>query len=342
MNNAALQAAGLRCGEGPPSVATHHDVVFHPAHRCLFSSDGHRIDSSCRPHKDPVDDVPSRITPLAQVPRVRQAVIYGGTLIAHYGHFLTESISRLWYAMENPSLPILYAEAPRDLIVAELDRSEWPSGPSMLDDTRSIGGQFLALSPLDRGRFMSFDTPVMLDEVVVPEPSITLNQSCFTVHRRLPEAVAERALGRRPEVTSQPLYLSRSRLTPATALRAVENEARLEDVLRRAGCAVVHPEELDLREQIRLINTHRTVIGVWGSALHSVLFDLTGQSHLVCISDRDRIDEQFLLIDAIKGVSSTYLAALDRDDAADTVRWKQRRSIDVDRVVSGLRHLGVV
>lgn len=342
MDNAVLAAAGLWCGEGTPSVTTHYDVLFHPAHRCLFTADGCRMDSSCRPHKDLVDNVPGRITPLTRAPRVRQTVIYGGTLIAHYGHFLTESISRLWYALEHPSLPILYSEAPRDLIVAERERPAWPSGPSMLDDRSGFGGLFLSLSPLDRRRFMSFDTPVIFDEVVVPGPSITLNHSCFTTHRILPEAVADRVLVRRPELTSQPLYLSRARLTPATSLRAVENEVQLEEVLRSAGCAIAYPEELDLREQIRLVNTHRTLIGVWGSALHSILFDLTGQSHLVCISDLDRIDEQFLLIDAIKGVTSTYLAALERDDAADTVRWKKRRSIDLDRVVPALRNLGIV
>jgi len=198
------------------------------------------------------------------------------------------------------------------------------------------------LSPLDRRRFVSFDRPVVFEKVVIPGPSITFNQACFTAHRILPEAVADRALVRKPELTSQPLYLSRARLTSTTSLRAVENETQLEDVLRKAACAIVCPEELDLREQIRLINRHRIVIGVCGSALHSILFDVTGRSHLVCISDLDRIDEQFLLIDAIKGVTSTYLPALERDDAAGTVRWKQRRSIDVDRVVAALRSLGIV
>lgn len=33
--------------------------------------------------------------------------IYGGMLVDHFGHFLTESLARLWYAAQEPEVPIL-------------------------------------------------------------------------------------------------------------------------------------------------------------------------------------------------------------------------------------------
>ena len=33
--------------------------------------------------------------------------IYGGMLMNHFGHFLVEAMSRLWFIQERPQLPIL-------------------------------------------------------------------------------------------------------------------------------------------------------------------------------------------------------------------------------------------
>jgi capsular polysaccharide biosynthesis protein len=51
----------------------------------------------------------------------------------------------------------------------------------------------------------------------------------------------------------------------------------MEERLRRRGMRIVHPQELALEEQIRLVCNGTTVIGLAGSALHlTVLRDMPG------------------------------------------------------------------
>lgn len=348
--------------ETSPSVETYHDVIYYPEHRCLFSKDGLRIAASCRPHKVVVDGIPDAITPPQNLDCVSQRLIYAGTVIWHYGHFLTESISRMWYALKDETLPILYTEATRELIAgpatssAVIHRAEEPKysirerasdrpgGSSKSPEAADAGNfvdDFLDFAPFDRNRLTSFENPVYLEEIVIPHPSFTLNKECFSEHRTLPGGVAEKALQRIPDETSQPLYLSRTRLGKDNSLREIENEDILEEILREKNCLIVYPEQLTLKEQIRLINRHRVVVGVCGSALHSILFDLTENTHLVCINDYDRVDDNFLLVDAVLGVTSTYLPALSPEEDSSTVRWKQKRSININDVLAGLQELNL-
>src|SRR5262249_31841805 len=314
--------SALQFFEGSPSIETYYNVIYHPEYRCLFSDVGLRIDSSCRPHEVVVDDIPDAITPPQNLKHVSQKLIYGGTIICHYGHFLTESISRLWYALQDETLPILCSEATRELIAGSptsnelIHRTEQPKslinneafdqsdGVSKSSKAAGAGTRsnpagnfiddFMDPVPFDRKRLISFEQPVYIKEIVIPHPSFTLNKECFSEHKTLPKAVAEKVLTQKPDETSQPLYFSRTRLRKDNSLREVEHENKLEEILRKKKCAIVYPEELALKEQIWLINKHRVIIGVCGSALHSILFDLTENTHLVCINDDDRIDYNFL------------------------------------------------
>ncbi|MCR4667126.1 MAG: hypothetical protein K5657_07515, partial [Desulfovibrio sp.] len=40
--------------------------------------------------------------------RLTEDCIFGGFLFKHYGHFLLESLSRLWFAKEHPNLLVVF------------------------------------------------------------------------------------------------------------------------------------------------------------------------------------------------------------------------------------------
>src|SRR5262249_25710712 len=143
-----------------------------------------------------------------------------------------------------------------------------------------------------------------------PHPSITLGYEGFEAHRLIPEGVAARVVAGPPTRTSQPLYMSRKLV--GRSQRRIVNEHLLEERLLARGYKVVHPEKLTLEEQIRLINAHETVVGMLGSALHGILFDLSPASHrnLVCFCDNNMIDLTYILMDAIKSYNTAYIGSL--------------------------------
>ncbi|MDB5457114.1 MAG: capsular polysaccharide biosynthesis protein, partial [Caulobacter sp.] len=90
--------------------------------------------------------------------------------------------------------------------------------------------------------------------------------------------------GRPPLPTGQAgrrLFVSR-RHTPS-AFRSLENAAELEAIARAHGFAVVHPETLSWRRQVRLFSGADYVIGEFGSGMHNTLFSRPG-TQVVCFN----------------------------------------------------------
>lgn len=299
---------------------TFSNVIYFPQYRCFYLNDGSRIDYSCQPE---YRIAPKKIQIPNNLKKINQKFIYGGHLFRHYGHFITECICRLWYAVKDENYPIIYSESPRFSV------------------KRDYVDIFMDLIGFDKSRFLAFLNPVILEEVIIPYPSIIMNYHAHSVHRLLPEAVAQAILKELPNKIEQPLYMSRKKLNKNNSFRSLLNEEELEDKLREKNFKIVYPEQLTFEEQIQLVNQYEVIIGVCGSALHNILFDLSG-SHLVCLGDLDYIHPNFVLIDAIKSRDSSYIAALEIESNSTEERHKKTRILNVEKTISGLKSMGLL
>ncbi len=316
----------------PEEVKIFNDVIYMPEYYCLYSSDGLRIDYSCL-YKGPdrtrlststktKDKTypPEQINPPKQLKKISQKFIYASKISSHYGHFLTESIARLWYAFKYREYPVVYHGHGLQKPFVDL---------------------FFESAKLDTKRFISFKEPVLLKEVIIPYPSFSIQCEGFEVHKLLAESVAEKLVSKKLKTTSQPLYLSRRYLNQNA--RLIINESKLEEKLSKSGFAIVSPEKLSLKQQIDLINKHEVIIGAIGSALHSVLFDISSQRNLVCFGSQERIRTTYLIIDAIKSVNSIYISALQKDpNCFKTKKSHQNQLLDLDIAISGLQKFGLI
>src|SRR5262249_34657601 len=93
---------------GTPQTTTLRDVIYHNKYKCIFSTDGLRVDESCLLHYRPARfEAPEQIAPIEGLRTYDRSLIYVGGLSRHFGHFLTEGIARYWYAVADESRPIL-------------------------------------------------------------------------------------------------------------------------------------------------------------------------------------------------------------------------------------------
>jgi hypothetical protein len=85
-----------------------------------------------------------------------------------------------------------------------------------------------------------------------------------------------------------------------------------------------------------------------GSALHNVLFDLSPEAsrNLVCVTEKVSPAESrvknYMIIDMIKSVKSTYIFAIDVVQSND---WKARNEgavLDLETTLRGLRDLDLL
>lgn len=187
-------------------------------------------------------------------------VMYVGHLPPHFGHFILEGLSRLWFAAQHPELPIAWA-CRADEPVATYTR--WQA--QML--------QVLGI----RNEPIFVKEPTRFRKVHVPEAGFRIKD--YFSHQLARFLAAYPA---RPREPGTRIWLSRA---------SVESEhgsvyaSRLDEHLGDHGWGVIHPERLPIAHQLELLATASRVAAEEGSALHLLvlLADVEGlQVDILC------------------------------------------------------------
>ncbi len=188
--------------------------------------------------------------------------LYLGPCHYHYGHFLVETLSRLWCVGRR-----------------ELETFDHilllPLNGHVSGFVREF---FELLGVADRLRVV--DAPKALESVCVPAPAIRYPG---TVHRDVASIGALFGSDTTAK-TAQPLFLSRAALVPGHH-RVLIGEHHIERVLAGQGVRIFRPERHTVAEQIAAFREHRVIIGFAGSALHT-LIPAGGRRHVIAYSAR--------------------------------------------------------
>jgi capsular polysaccharide biosynthesis protein len=177
--------------------------------------------------------------------------IYGGCLFDHFGHFIWESLSRLYTLREYREYPVLFIT---------------PDGGY---------GKFIKLLGVDNEiRLINAQTSV--EKLLYSPPGSSLEPLYITDEQI--SALKYYHFNTNDKNLNRKIWLSRSRLLFGT----VFNEPAIEKILAKIGYAIIYPETLSLPEQVKLISTADIVAGFDGSQFYSLLFaaELAGQFHI--------------------------------------------------------------
>lgn len=234
----------------------------HPSFRaftrgCLYSAEGSRIDLSVRVGGIGGDQVAS-IDPEILPPEQRGGTwltgrtLYLGPFMNHYGHFITESLSRYWLREAGPfdhfvAYPFMHNNG--EILVRAFHRHL----AGLLD------------VPIDRMAILRSQT--VFDEIVVPEQLWTYNVDVNIHARPVYARVRERHTANKP---GGRIFLSRA---PSWRL---DNPLAVEEVFAGFGFRVLYPERIKIAEQLSLYANCEILAGLSGSAMHNCLFARPG------------------------------------------------------------------
>jgi hypothetical protein len=173
--------------------------------------------------------------------------IYCGPLYFHFGHFLVESLARIWYARQHPDVPLIWAGA-----------SAWAKDASfkawqmdILDILGVTNPRRVATTPIPVARLHMPDIGYRYDDWLHPDHAEVL--------------AAYRGPAQDDTVK---IWLSRSRVgSEWRDLNAVTIERRLE----AAGWMIVYPEQLTIRGQLDILSRASVIAGEEGSAFHALI-----------------------------------------------------------------------
>jgi capsular polysaccharide biosynthesis protein len=172
---------------------------------------------------------------------------YIGHVMNHYGHFVTEGLSGFWPAIE------------RDFDYLAAHPFIW--GNELPDYARAA----LRRVSIDPARIRIITRKTRFDDIYIPERLWLMNRSVSVFQRRVVATIKKNFC--RPKSFLR-IYLSRSQIRR----RAVPNEHAIEETFRRAGFAVIQPQNYAFEAQLELYGQARVLAGLAGSALHNVIF----------------------------------------------------------------------
>ncbi|GEO99601.1 glycosyltransferase family 61 protein [Methylobacterium haplocladii] len=220
----------------------------------------------------------------------KRQFLYVGALATHYGHFLINTLPRLW--------PLVSWQGPLPRILCHVPgpREAWEELPFL--------GAILGRLGLDMADVVTFDRPTTLRDIVVPEPALQEQAAvhavfadlCRTIGQPLWQDVAVDGLRR-------PLYLSKTRMRSGVA--HVANEDAILAELERRGVEIAFPETLAFADQVRLLSGRRIVMGTLGSAFHTAAFAAPGR-RLVGLNWQHAVNANFALLDRVNGATARY------------------------------------
>ena len=312
-----------------PEAVNVRDGIFVPAgiisdEDFVYDSSGKLVDAS----REYYSNAPSQLS--EQIMRSSHnregSVIFLGKFdMKHYGHWLTDGLSRYWYLLDHQlqngiamSWGIRRRISHLHALHKPLRPRHWPMA--------------LEAFNIEEWHLHKLTKPTRYSEIVVPYPSMVLESSISPCHFKVLQRIAQRIVTKPVDSRhGKTVYLSRRLLKKS--YRSFENEATVENFCRSRGIEIVHPERLSLPDQIKIISEAGMLIGFPGSAFHTVMLRRS-LAPIRCIYLSGGFEHNSIrIIDSAMGNESSYI------DCCVHKRSGRIYSCDARKAISGLRKL---
>ncbi|MGN7126072.1 glycosyltransferase family 61 protein [Methylorubrum thiocyanatum] len=209
--------------------------------------------------------------------------LFAGPLFNHFGHFMLESLSRLW-DVDSGSYDHIVFQSPED------------RDGTFSDYQQCILEQIDALE-----KVVVISRPTRFDEIFVPTPSLMIGAYANPEYA----AIFDRLRVRHRQIEScgeLRIYLSRTKLDRGKTV----GEQSMQAAFVACGYQVVYPEEISFNEQINLFSAASHVAGIQGSAFHNAVFCRPGTKTIMIVRENYSMVD-FKNIDICQSLNPIYI-----------------------------------
>ncbi|GFD86054.1 hypothetical protein KUL150_21130 [Alteromonas sp. KUL150] len=224
----------------------------------------------------------------AQFERYDEA-FYGGTIYDHFGHFLLDSLSRLYPILNEvraSNSPILF-HYPLD----SLDREKV---------LNSYVGEFLAILGLAHEKIVFIDKPLLVSKLYYHGATFSdANFVTDSIKSSYP------CLSQKPKVAKRG-FISKSKLQAGTGFTSQGEE--IDEIFESLGFDIIYPESIPLQDQIDIMQSYDVLLGFPSSFFHLKLFCKEGAKLLIMFPEIDEfLHTNFLNIDVGAEFYDSYI-----------------------------------
>lgn len=184
---------------------------------------------------------------------INQKVVFlgGGYIFSHFGHFLTEGLSRTYPALYKSFQNMKF------VVVVRRGTTQLPTWATILFGAIGIAPENIIL----------INRTTRFAGVYVPPQGSVITQHISPIMSRVFDKISKN-LGGEKIKTYDKIYLSRSKMNDNRTF----GEGNIERIFAKNGYKIVWPETLPLSQQITLARGCRVMAGTAGTALHLALF----------------------------------------------------------------------
>lgn len=188
----------------------------------------------------------------SEIKKINKTAFFLGHYNNHWGHFLVESMTRLWPLIDNINPDYDYIFIPVNC-----------GGFTGTHGKNCLG--ILELFGFKKEQIKFAAEPVQYDKVIIPETTWGFEGGGY---HKIQGEVFNRAAKSVEPSKYEKVYFSRRKLE----LDNLFGEDKIENVFKDNGYKVIYPEKLSTKEQIAIVKGAKHLAGISGSALHIAAF----------------------------------------------------------------------
>ena len=219
-----------------------------------------------------------------------EKVVYCGFFNKAWGHFLTEVVSRLWYALKNDDTVDSY------VFIEEKDGNKQFSG-NYLEFLKMLG-------IADKVRIIN--KPTRFKTVVVPEEGLVYDEYYTDEFIKMYEFVNQKGLSRYKGPKYDKVFFSKRKCE--ISIMSNLNEKFLDKFFEKNGYKVFYPERLSLIDTIGLIQNAEYLCGISSSLVHNQLFGHSNQT-TICIEKQAFYNPYQIMVANITKCETVFIDA---------------------------------
>lgn len=209
-----------------------------------------------------------------------EEVIFAGVAFDHFGHFIVESMVRLWWVIKEKKfdqkivfLKNIYFEA------------------AYLELLEIIG--------IKKKNILFLDKPTKFRNIIVPEQSLIFSSHYYKEFSLPYDAILKEIKPSR----YKNIYLSRTQFRKKDCI----NEEYFEEFYRKMGYKIIYPEQLDIKEQISIVYGADEIVSTIGTISHLALFAKKSAKIITLLRARNFFSNVQAMINQSRDLDYTFV-----------------------------------
>lgn len=215
-----------------------------------------------------------------------ETVVYFNYYYEHWGHFLIDMVSRLWYIIEEPNK---YKLAVPVEMYSKLKIS-------------SNYLEFLRLFGIKDSNIIIINEPTKFKRIIIPECSIYPGKYYTIEYKKIFDYLINKV--NVDESLPKKIYLSRKNFKKAQ--KKEKGERNIEKIFLDNGFTSIYPENISFLEQLKYYKSCKEMICINGTLSHNILF-LNKDAKVIIINKTYKINKNQELINQLSKNNITYI-----------------------------------